>query len=62
MVKQSNGMVLTSQGWMSKGEYKQNGFLKLIVPDEMKIGGEQKLEDTEVKKIGNAKKLLKETK
>jgi hypothetical protein len=32
------------------------------VPDEMKIGGEQKLEDTEVKKIGNAKKLLKETK
>lgn len=36
-VKQSAGMVLTSQGWMSRTEYAKNSFLKILVPEEMLI-------------------------
>jgi len=43
MVKQSNGMVLTSQGWMGKREYSSNGFLKIQIPQELLISDETKL-------------------
>lgn len=47
MVKQSNGMVLTSQGWMSRREYASNGFLNIQIPKEMKIDNNQsRLENT----------------
>lgn len=38
MVKQSNGSVLTSQGWMSKREYSNNSFLKIHIPESLYVG------------------------
>jgi len=55
MVKQSNGMVLTSQGWLSRREYAQNSFLNICIPEEMVIGEDtKKLKDGsgEMKKLG----------
>lgn len=37
MVKQSNGMILTSQGWYGRREYAQNSHLRIRVPDEMLV-------------------------
>lgn len=48
MVKQSNGLVLTSQGWMGRREYAQNSFLRVAIPDEMRI------EDTSSKIADNS--------
>lgn len=46
MVKQSNGMILTSQGWYGRREYTQNSHLRIRVPDEMLVSDAPK-------KIGN---------
>lgn len=50
MVKQSNGSVLTSQGWMSKREYSNNSYLKIQIPEELYLGSDvKKLESGESK-------------
>jgi hypothetical protein len=46
MVKQSNGMILTSQGWMGKREFANNSFLNIQIPEEMRVTNDYKeLED-----------------
>jgi len=37
MEKLKNGMVLTSQGWLSGREYKNNSFLKIVVPESLTV-------------------------
>lgn len=53
MVKQSNGMILTSQGWMSRREYAQNSFLDVRIPDEIYIRDEGKKLEDNIKKLTN---------
>lgn len=53
MVKQSNGMVLTSQGWCSKREYSANSFLRVQIPEEMLIAGDEQ------KKLPESRELSK---
>lgn len=43
MLKMSNGMVLTSQGWMSRKEYTNNGFLRVQTPEELLISDPSRL-------------------
>lgn len=46
MMKQKNGMVLTSLGWLGRKEYQNNGFLKIQVPEELVVRiGNVQLED-----------------
>ena len=52
MVRQSNGLVLTSQGWMGRREYSNNGFLRIQIPEELYI------KDTSEKVEDNPKELL----
>ena len=42
MIKQSNKMVYTSQGWMSSREYANNGFLRIGIPDSLFVESDQK--------------------
>lgn len=51
MVKQSNGMVLTSQGWYSRREYAQNSFLRIQIPDEMLISDTSKQLENPIEKL-----------
>jgi len=52
MMKLKNGMVLTSQGWLSSKEYQSNSFLKVQIPESLVVDvSKNKLEDTEIKKL-----------
>jgi len=59
MIKQANGMVLTSQGWLSKEDYKRNSFLNIQIPEELLITKkylelkEVKLKETKLKELKN---------
>lgn len=59
MVRQANGMVLTSQGWLSKEDYKRNSFLNIQIPEELLITKkylelkEVKLKETKLKELKN---------
>jgi len=56
MVKQSNGLVHTSQGWMGRREYASNSFMKIKVPEEMLIRDDkEKLTDnsSEIRQLTN---------
>ena len=43
MIKMRNGMVYTSQGWLDRKEYSKNSFLKVGVPESLKISDESKM-------------------
>lgn len=59
MIKQANGMVLTSQGWLSREDYKRNSFLNIQIPEELLITKdylklkETKLKETKLKELKN---------
>jgi hypothetical protein len=43
MLKMRNGMVYTSQGWLGKREYQQSGYLKVKVPESLKVADSTKM-------------------
>jgi len=52
MTKLKNGMVLTSQGWLSSKEYQNSSFLNIQIPKSLVVDvSKNKLEDTEIKKL-----------
>lgn len=53
MMKLKNGMVLTSQGWLSGREYQNNSFLKVQMPESLTVSlkDDKKLNDGETKKL-----------
>jgi hypothetical protein len=44
-IKLKNGMVLTSQGWMSNREYTNNSFLRIKIPESLVLGESKLLEE-----------------
>ncbi len=51
MVRQSNGLVLTSQGWMGRREYSNNGFLRIQIPEELYVRDSSKRVEAENREL-----------